>query len=343
MKTYLVTGGAGFIGSNFIHQLLANNDENIRLVNVDKLTYAGSLLNLADIVEQENYYFIQADICDQDTIFSAFKKYRPDIVINFAAETHVDRSIRQPELFVHTNVIGTRVLLDAALRYPVKKFIQISTDEVYGSLGSTGVFSETSPLLPSNPYSASKAGADLLIHAYYKTYSLPINITRCSNNYGPYQYPEKLIPLTIDHCLRQIPIPIYGDGRQIRDWIFVEDHCSAIEAVVNQGKSGEIYNISSNDEIDNLSLVQKITTEVQELMPNGYPACNQLIRHVSDRPGHDHRYALDSTKIQRHLGWQPGYKLDQGLSATFKWYINHNDWLSQIEQKNLLFQNEVRL
>lgn len=347
MKTYLLTGGAGFIGSNFIHYLLGCHGDNIRLVNLDKLTYAGNLSNLSGITEQHNYFFIQADICDKDRVLSVFSRFRPDIVVNFAAETHVDRSIHNPELFVHTNITGTRVLLDAALCYPVDKFIQISTDEVYGSLGSEDTFSETSPLQPSSPYSASKAGADLLAYAYYKTYSLPINITRCSNNFGPYQYPEKLIPLAIDHCLQQIPIPIYGDGRQVRDWIFVEDHCSAIEAVINGGQPGEIYNIGSNNEMDNLRLVQRVVTEVQQLIPGDFLAHNDLIQHVSDRPGHDRRYALNSYKIQQELKWQPRFKMERSLSTTVKWYIEHPNWLNQIRERmthrDLVCVNEVNL
>jgi len=334
MKTLLVTGGAGFIGSNFVHCML--KQENIRIINLDALTYAGNLDNLSDIQESEQYRFVKGNIRDKQVVESIFQEEEIQYVVNFAAESHVDRSIEQPDLFLTTNILGTQVLLDAAknhwnLRGDDKysrqykagvKFLQVSTDEVYGALGKTGMFVETMPLQPNSPYSASKAGADLLVRAYHETYGLPVNITRCSNNYGPYQFPEKLIPLMINNCLHDKMLPVYGDGMQIRDWLHVQDHCSAIATVLEKGRDGEIYNIGGNNEKTNIEIVKLILTELGK--------DESLIQYVKDRPGHDRRYAIDNTKITTELDWAPRYTFAQGIRATIQWYLEHQDWMGKI-------------
>lgn len=335
MKRVLVTGGAGFIGSNFIRYFLEHYDCEA-LVNLDILTYAGNLENLTDVEKDGRYIFVKGDICDRELVNELFAKYDFDTVVNFAAESHVDRSITDPEIFLSTNIIGTQVLLDAAkLKWKLDpedkyskeykagvRYLQVSTDEVYGALGAEGKFVETTPLSPNSPYSASKAGADMVVRAYYKTYGMPVNITRCSNNYGPYQFPEKLIPLMIHNAQSDKPLPVYGDGMQIRDWLYVEDHCSAICAVLEKGQVGEIYNIGGNNEKANIEIVRLILKEL------GKP--ESLISYVQDRPGHDRRYAIDNSKIKSSLGWQPVYSFEQGIVKTIFWYIEHSEWMEHV-------------
>jgi dTDP-glucose 4,6-dehydratase len=328
MKTYLVTGGAGFIGSNFIHYVLEKYKDDICVVNIDKLTYAGNLMYLQGLDNLVNYHFVKADINDNSKILSIFAKYHPDVVINFAAETHVDRSISDPGIFLYSNVMGTQSLLDASLKYPVDTFIQISTDEVYGSVSTEGAFTENSLLKPSSPYSASKAGADLMAYAYYKTYGLPVIISRCSNNYGPYQFPEKLIPLTIEHCLKNIPIPIYGDGKHSRDWIYVTDHCAAIDNIAAAAPIGKVYNIGGSSEVENMDMVRTIISVVHDALSPRDPRRKfinpGLIRNVDDRKGHDRRYAIDSSKIRAELNWHTQVGLTEGIQRTVDWYIANN-------------------
>lgn len=311
----LVTGGAGFIGSNFIHYILEHYDDEV--LNLDKLTYAGNLNNLKGLKDNEHYKFVRGDIADKD-IVEGLMKQGVDVVVNFAAESHVDRSIKEADAFIQTNISGTQVLLEAAVKYKIKKFIQVSTDEVYGSLGEKGLFTEGDLLQPSSPYSASKAGADLLVRAYHKTYGLPVNITRCSNNYGPYQYPEKLIPLFITNALNNKELPLYGDGQNIRDWIYVGDHCRAVDAVLRSGKVGEIYNIGSNNEKKNIEIAEAIIDILGK--------DRGLIKFVKDRPGHDRRYAIDYTKLKQNLEWRPKYDFSRGLRETTEWYCNNEDW-----------------
>jgi|LFRM01.2.fsa_nt_gb dTDP-glucose 4,6-dehydratase len=335
MKTVLVTGGAGFIGSNFVRHLFATSSE-YKVVNVDVLTYAGNLENLADVSGNANYVFVRADIRDRRRMDEIFNEHEIDWVVNFAAESHVDRSIVDPDVFLTTNVIGTQVLLDIAKKHwkvnpddkycteyrDGVKFLQVSTDEVYGELGPTGLFTETTPLSPNNPYSASKASADLIVRAYHKTFGMPVNITRCSNNYGPYQFPEKLIPLMINNCLQGNPLPVYGDGMQIRDWLHVRDHCSAIETVLHKGIPGEIYNIGGNNEKTNLEIVRLIIKTLGR--------SEDLIKFVKDRPGHDRRYAIDNTKITTQLGWRPRYTFEEGILDTIAWYVDNRKWISNV-------------
>jgi dTDP-glucose 4,6-dehydratase len=315
----LVTGGCGFIGSNFIRHVLKHYATEM-ITNVDVLTYAGNLANLAGIAEQfgDRYEFYKADIANVDQMNALMAKHQFYAVINFAAESHVDRSIDSPQNFIHSNVVGTSILLDAARRHGVRRFVQISTDEVYGSLGADGRFTETSPIKPSSPYSASKAGADLLALAHHHTYGQEVVITRCSNNYGPYQFPEKLIPLMILHAIHDKPLPVYGDGLNVRDWIHVEDHCAAIVAVLLNGKPGEVYNIGSGGEMRNIDVVRMI---LQHL---GKP--ETLIAFVPDRLGHDRRYAIDSTKVKTELGWKPLHQHAQGIAETIEWYLHHREW-----------------
>lgn len=317
----LVTGGAGFIGSNFILYMIQQHP-NYQIINMDALTYAGNLENLKSVQDHPNYSFVQADIADKPAVDAIFQQ-GIDVVVNFAAESHVDRSILEPEIFVNTNVMGTQVLLDAAKKYGVTKFVQVSTDEVYGSLGETGLFSETTPLAPNSPYSASKAGGDLLVRAYHETFGLPVNITRCSNNYGPYQFPEKLIPLIISRALNDESLPVYGDGLNIRDWLYVEDHCSAIDLVIHQGKLGEVYNIGGNNERTNVHIVKTILNEL------GKP--ESLITYVTDRPGHDRRYGIDPTKIMNELGWKPKHNFETGIKETIQWYLSNKEWWTRIQ------------
>ena len=316
----LVTGGAGFIGSNFI-LYMARKYPDYQIINVDALTYAGNLENLRSVENHPNYRFVKADIADRAAMELLFRDGL-DAVLNFAAESHVDRSIMQPDLFVRTNVLGTQTLLDLAKQYNVGKFVQISTDEVYGTLGDTGMFTEETPLAPNSPYSASKAGADLLVRAYHETFGLNVNITRCSNNYGPYQFPEKLIPLMIRNALEDKPLPVYGDGLNVRDWLYVEDHCSAVDLVLHKGVSGEVYNVGGNNERTNIAVVKTILAEL------GKP--ESLIRFVKDRPGHDRRYAIDATKIRRELGWQPKYNFESRIRETIRWYLANQDWMNQV-------------
>jgi len=335
MKTYLVTGGAGFIGSNFIHYLLKRYKD-IRVINLDKLTYAGNLENLKDIENNRNYIFIQADICDKDKVGKIFKKFDIGYVVNFAAESHVDRSIKEPDIFVKTNILGTVILLNAAKeawyendRFKEgKKYIQISTDEVYGSLGEEGFFTEITPLDPHSPYSASKTSADLMAKSYYDTYKMPINITRCSNNYGPYQFPEKLIPLIINNCINKKSLPIYGDGLNIRDWLYVEDHCKAIDAVINYGRIGQVYNIGGHNEKANIDIVKTIINYINKNVDSDVN--ENLIKYVEDRKGHDRRYGIDPKKINDELGWLPETKFDDGIRMTIKWYIENLEWMNNI-------------
>ncbi|MFC4807914.1 dTDP-glucose 4,6-dehydratase [Paenibacillus sp. GCM10023250] len=316
----LVTGGAGFIGSNFIHYMLDRYPD-YELINLDTLTYAGNLMNLSTVPRSGKHSFIKGDITDREQMNGLFGQ-GIDIVVHFAAESHVDRSIAEPAIFTKTNVLGTQVLLDAAVKVGVKKFVHVSTDEVYGTLGETGLFTEQSPLHPNSPYAASKAASDLLVRAYHETFGLPVNITRCSNNYGPFQYPEKLIPLMLVHALHDRPLPIYGDGMHIRDWLYVEDHCHAIDLVLHQGKNGEVYNIGGRNEKTNLQIVQTILKEL------GKP--ESLIRHVPDRLGHDRRYGIDATKIIHELGWQPKHRFETDILQTIQWYLDHQDWWKTI-------------
>ncbi len=316
----LITGGAGFIGSNFIKYMAAKYPD-YHIVHLDALTYAGNLLNLKDIEFHSHYEFIQGDIADASLVTEIFKQ-GIDYVVNFAAESHVDRSIADPGIFVHTNIVGTQTLLEAARKYGVKKFIQISTDEVYGTLDETGKFTEETPLAPNSPYSASKASADLLVRAYHETYQLPVNITRCSNNYGPYQFPEKLIPLMILQAMADQALPVYGDGLHVRDWIYVEDHCRAIDFVLQRGVNGEVYNIGANCEKTNLEVVQTILRLLNKP--------ESLIRFVDDRPGHDRRYAIDASKMHA-LGWKPLKNFEEGLASTIEWYANHPEWINAVK------------
>jgi dTDP-glucose 4,6-dehydratase len=329
---YFVTGGAGFIGSNFIN-LLLKNDPSARILNFDALTYAGNLENLKDVEKKfgNRYTFVQGNICKISEVEAVFEKYSPDIVINFAAESHVDRSITNPNVFVETNVLGTANLLNAAKKYwqangyEDKRFLQVSTDEVYGSLPEDKPeekFTERTPLQPHSPYSASKASADLLVQAYYDTFEFPAVITRCSNNYGPYQFPEKLIPLIINNAVNDKPLPVYGDGMNIRDWLFVDDHCDAILTVLNKGRTGEVYNIGGNNEIKNIDIVKHILRYLDKP--------ESLIQYVKDRPGHDRRYAIDATKIKEELGWEPEFTFEEQIKYTIQWYLDNPDWLEHV-------------
>jgi dTDP-glucose 4,6-dehydratase len=328
MQVVFVTGGAGFIGSNFIKYLLERNNE-ILAINIDKLTYAGSLKNLVEMQENQNYRFIKADICNSNEIQELFAKYKPDYVLNFAAESHVDRSIKDSSAFIETNVMGTQVLLQAALKYQAKKFIQISTDEVYGAGDEVNQHDEIAALQPGNPYAASKAAADLLVMSYCHTYGLPGVITRCSNNFGPYQYKEKLIPLVIDKCLSGEKIPVYGDGLQMRDWIYVEDHCSAVLKVLEKGRVGEIYNISADNKIQNLILIKQTMKHLRQLLPDNDPRKvlinEDLISFVDDRKGHDRGYYINAQKIKSQLDWTPAHSFDEAFKATVKWYLINTD------------------
>ena len=324
MKNILVTGGAGFIGSNFVRYML-NKHKDYKIVNLDLLTYAGNIKSLDDVKDNPNYLFVKGDIADNKLVDKIVSDNKIDVIINFAAESHVDRSITNPDIFVKTNVLGTQNLLEIAKKYKIEKFFQISTDEVYGSLGKTGFFTEKTPLSPNSPYSASKASADLLVMAYHHTFGLNVNITRCSNNYGPYQFPEKLIPLFITNALDNKQVPLYGDGLNIRDWLFVEDHCSAIDTVLHKGKNGEIYNVGGNNEKTN----KYITDTILKYLGKD----NSLIKYVADRLGHDRRYAIDATKIKEELGWEPKYKFEQAIEKTIQWYLNNKAWWQPLLEK----------
>lgn len=322
MKRLLVTGGAGFIGSCFIRHIL-NKYPDYKVINLDVLTYAGNIENLNDVKNNPNYTFVHGNICDKKLVRDLISQV--DAVVNFAAESHVDRSITGPEIFIETNVQGTLNLLQACKEIGIERYLQVSTDEVYGSLGATGYFYETTPIQPNSPYSASKAGADMLVRAYYETYKLPVLITRCSNNYGPYQYPEKLIPFFISLLLNGDKVPVYGDGLNVRDWLYVYDHCAAIDTVLHKGKVGEVYNIGGHNEKTNM--------EITKLILSAMGKDESSIRYVEDRLGHDKRYAIDNTKIQTELGWKPSLVFEEGIKITIDWYLNNQDWIKAIEEK----------
>lgn len=322
MTTILVTGGAGFIGNCFIRHMLQKYS-NYKIINLDALTYAGNLENLYDVKDNPNYEFVNGDICDKDLVTQIVSGV--DMIVNFAAETHVDRSITGPEIFIETNVKGTMTLLQAAKEFNIERYLQVSTDEVYGTLGDTGYFTETTPLAPNSPYSASKAGADMLVRAYYETYKVPTLITRCSNNYGPYQYPEKLIPFFISRLLRGEKVPVYGDGLNVRDWLYVYDHCVAIDAVLHKGRVGEVYNIGGHNEKTNL--------EITHLILDAMNKDESSIEYVQDRLGHDRRYAISNDKITSELGWKPSVTFEEGILLTIDWYLNNKSWMESIEQR----------
>ena len=322
--TMIVTGGAGFIGSNFIfHQLAAHPED--RIVCLDKLTYAGNLSTLKDVLDHPRFRFVKADICDREAVNRLFEEEHPDIVVNFAAESHVDRSIENPGVFLETNILGTGVLMDACRKYGIQRYHQVSTDEVYGDLPLDRpdlLFTEETPLHTSSPYSSSKAGADLLVMAYHRTFGLPVTISRCSNNYGPYQFPEKLIPLMIANALNDKPLPVYGEGKNVRDWLYVEDHCKAIDLIIRKGRVGEVYNIGGHNEMANIDIVKLVCAEL------GKP--ESLITYVTDRKGHDMRYAIDPAKIHAELGWLPETMFAEGIRKTIQWYLTHREWWEEI-------------
>ncbi|XOQ42845.1 MAG: dTDP-glucose 4,6-dehydratase [Clostridium sp.] len=320
----VVTGGAGFIGGNFVHYML-NTHPDYQVICYDALTYAGNLETLEDVMGNPNFTFIKGDIANRDEVYALFENEKPDIVVNFAAESHVDRSIENPGLFLRTNIFGTGVLMDACRKYGIQRFHQVSTDEVYGDLPLDRpdlFFTEETPLHTSSPYSASKASADLLVLSYYRTFRLPVTISRCSNNYGPYHFPEKLIPLMIANALNNKPLPVYGEGENVRDWLYVEDHCRAIDLILHKGREGEVYNIGGHNERTNLQVVKTILREL------GKP--ESLIRFVADRPGHDRRYAIDPAKIQKELGWEPTTTFDDGIKKTIEWYLQNKPWWEHI-------------
>jgi dTDP-glucose 4,6-dehydratase len=320
MDLVLVTGGCGFIGSNFVRYLL-EQDAHVSVINLDRLTYAGNLENLADVADHPRYRFVRGDIADPDVVYQVAGEGL-SAIFNFAAESHVDRSIQDSAPFIRTNVLGTQVLLDAARKFNVPRYIQVSTDEVYGSLGPTGAFTESTPLAPNSPYSASKAAADLLVRSYVHTFGFPAMITRCSNNYGPYQFPEKLLPLFITNLLGNEPIPVYGKGANVRDWIHVRDHCAALYQVWRRGRTGEVYNVGGRCERTNLDLTHTLLAIMNKP--------DSLIRYVTDRPGHDLRYAIDCSKIENELGWRPVIRFEDGLAETVRWYEQHGDWIANI-------------
>ncbi len=321
MKNILVTGGAGFIGSNYVNHILKERDDYF-IVNLDKLTYAGNLANLSDLKNDTKHIFVKGDIGNRQLVTYLFEKYNIEYVINFAAESHVDRSILGSYEFYQTNVIGTNILLETARRFSVKKFLQISTDEVYGSLGSSGLFTESTPISPNSPYSSSKAGSDMMVQAFYHTYNMPVVITRCSNNYGPYQFPEKLIPLMIINALNNKQLPVYGDGMNVRDWIYVIDHNKAINLVFENGRAGEVYNIGASNEMPNIEIIKLILKKLDKP--------ESLIKYVTDRLGHDRRYAIDSSKIQNELGWKPEFHFEEAINKTIDWYLANKDWWEKI-------------
>ena len=322
--TILVTGGAGFIGSNFIFHMLKKYPD-YRIVCLDKLTYAGNLSTLSSVLEEPNFRFVKLDICDREGVFRLFEEERPDIVVNFAAESHVDRSIEDPGIFLQTNILGTATLMDACRKFGVRRYHQVSTDEVYGDLPLDRpdlFFTETTPLHTSSPYSASKASADLLVLAYHRTYSLPVTISRCSNNYGPYHFPEKLIPLMIINALDEKPLPVYGTGENVRDWLYVEDHCKAIDLIIHKGREGEVYNVGGHNERKNIDIVRLICRALGK--------SESLITYVADRKGHDMRYAIDPTKIHNELGWLPETRFEDGIQKTIRWYLDNKPWWQEI-------------
>lgn len=322
--TLIVTGGAGFIGSNFIFHIMEKYP-NYRVVCLDKLTYAGNLSTLAPVIKNKNFRFVKADICDRDAVFALFEEEKPDVVVNFAAESHVDRSIEEPGIFLQTNIMGTATLMDACRKFEIKRFHQVSTDEVYGDLPLDRpdlFFTEQTPIHTSSPYSSSKAAADLLALAYYRTYGLAVSVSRCSNNYGPYHFPEKLIPLMIANALNNKPLPVYGKGENVRDWLYVEDHCKAIDLIIHKGRAGEVYNIGGHNEMKNIDIVKIICKELNKP--------ESLITFVADRKGHDMRYAIDPSKIHRELGWLPETKFEDGIKKTIEWYLSNREWWETI-------------
>jgi len=321
MKNILVAGGAGFIGSNYINHILSERDD-YNIINLDNLTYAGNLENLKSSENKKNYTFIKGNISNSELVSFIFNKYKIKYVINFAAESHVDRSILGSEIFYMSNVIGTNVLLEVSRRNEIEKFIQISTDEVYGSLGKEGLFTESTPISPNSPYSSSKASADMMALSFYHTYKMPVVVTRCSNNYGPLQFPEKLIPLMIINALNNKRLPVYGDGMNVRDWIYVIDHNRAIDMVYEKGKTGEVYNIGASNEMPNITIIKLILAHLKKT--------EDLIQYVDDRPGHDRRYAIDSSKIQNELGWKPQHSFESAISETIEWYIQNKNWWGRI-------------
>jgi len=324
MKNIIVTGGAGFIGGNFVHYMI-NKYNDYKIICLDALTYAGNMETLEPVMGNKNYKFIKADIADRNAIYNIFENEKPNIVINFAAESHVDRSIENPDVFLKTNILGTSILLDACRKYGIERFHQVSTDEVYGDLPLDRTdlfFTEETPIHTSSPYSASKASADLLVQAYYRTFKVPITISRCSNNYGPYHFPEKLIPLIIANALNDKELPVYGKGENVRDWLYVEDHCSAIDMIIHNGKVGEVYNIGGHNEKTNLEVVKTILRELNKP--------ESLIKYVTDRPGHDMRYAIDPTKIKNDLSWEPTTPFNEGIKKTVRWYLDNKKWWNNI-------------
>ncbi len=333
----IVTGGAGFIGSNFIYYI-ANKYNDIRIICLDKLTYAGNLSTLSGVLGKTFFRFVKGDICDREFVYSLFESEKPDLVINFAAESHVDRSILKPQIFLETNIIGTSILMDACRDFGMVRFHQVSTDEVYGDLPLDRkdlFFKETTPLHTSSPYSSSKAGADLLVLAYYRTYKLPVTISRCSNNYGPYQFPEKLIPLMLIKALNDKPLPVYGDGLNVRDWLYVEDHCRALDLILRKGRIGEIYNVGGHNEMHNIDIVKLILRYLGK--------DESLISYVTDRKGHDRRYAIDPSKIHSELGWLPATRFDVGIKQTIDWYLSHREWWQNIVSGKYLEMNTALL
>jgi dTDP-glucose 4,6-dehydratase len=342
MKTvYFVTGGCGFIGANFIQYLLNKTKPN-SVVNLDKLTYAGNQKNLADFEQDPRYIFVHGDICDAELVSKLFTEYQPNYIVNFAAESHVDRSIDGPEEFIQTNIVGTSILLQEALKYysTLKgkeserfRFHHVSTDEVFGSLSESGFFTEETPYDPSSPYSASKASSDHLIRAWHRTFYLPVLISNCSNNYGPYQFPEKLIPLMILNCLEEKPLPVYGTGENIRDWLYVEDHCDAIYTILQKGTIGETYNVGGNNEIKNIQIVEVICDILNDIRPAGSgKSYHELINFVKDRPGHDFRYAIDASKLKKEIGWEPKESFNTGIQKTIEWYLKNEEWWKTIQE-----------
>ncbi len=338
-SSVLVTGGAGFIGSNFIHRFVAQNPA-CRLINLDLLTYAGNLKNLTAVEQNPNYRFVKGDIADAALVASVLAEEKVDAVVHFAAESHVDRSISGPEIFVRTNVLGTQVLLEESRKHWQSgtvtdfRYYQISTDEVYGSLGESGYFTEETPLAANSPYSASKAGADLLVRAYHETFGMPTLISRCSNNYGPFHFPEKLIPLLIANIIASKPLPVYGDGKNVRDWLHVQDHAAAIECVLKGAAPGSVYNIGGNNEWQNIAIVELVCDLLDGRLGRASGSNRQLITFVKDRPGHDRRYAIDASKLKRDLGWSPAYTFETGIAETIDWYLAHQDWVAEVTSGN---------
>ena len=328
----IVTGGAGFIGSNFVFHMLKEHPD-YDIICLDKLTYAGNLSTLASVMDNPHFKFVKLDICDREGVYKLFEEEHPDIVVNFAAESHVDRSIENPEIFLQTNIIGTATLMDACRKYGIKRYHQVSTDEVYGDLPLDRLdlfFTENTPIHTSSPYSSSKAGADLLVLAYHRTYGLPVTISRCSNNYGPYQFPEKLIPLFINNIRHRKPLPVYGKGENVRDWLYVEDHARAIDIIFHKGKIAETYNIGGFNEWKNIDIIKVLINTVDRLLGRPEGADLNLLTFVTDRAGHDLRYAIDSTKLQRELGWEPSLQFEEGIEKTVKWYLDNQEWLENV-------------